>query len=105
LWRVRRSRCRSQRWQLRQQRLYLLRKDMTVETGKFRTAPQGAQLIHEQERARRVGTFPFGLRSVDQPNVPGVHRALTVLESDGLGQQLPERTGGVPVVLNLRVVQ
>ena len=79
-----RSRCRSRREQLRQQHLYLLRKDMTVEMWEFRAAPKGAQLIHEKSRARRVGAFPFGLRPIDQPDVPRIHRTLAVFEPDGM---------------------
>jgi hypothetical protein len=32
-----------------------------------------AQLMHEEARTRRVGPDPFGLGSVDQPDIPGVY--------------------------------
>jgi hypothetical protein len=101
---VRRSRGRSRRWQLRQQRVYLLRKHATVEVRELR-ATKLAQLMHEQARTWWADADPFGLGSVEQPNVLGVHLPLVVLEPYGFGQKLPEVPRGVPVVLNPRVMQ
>ena len=83
--------------------LDLLRKRMTIEVRELRAATKRTQLMHEEARTWRVRADPFGLGSVDQPNIPGVHRALAVLEPDRSREQSPERPGRVPVVLNIGI--
>src|SRR5882724_11096496 len=69
---------------------------MTIEVRELRAATKRTQLMHEEPGTRRIGADPFSPGSVDQPNIPGVHRALAVLEPDSLREQSPERTRRVP---------
>jgi len=70
----------------------------------LRAATQGAQLMHEEARTRWFGANPFRFGAVDQPDIPGVHLFLSVLELDRLREEVAKRPGRVPVVLDVRIL-
>jgi len=88
-----------------EQCLHLLSKDLAVEVREFCAATKRTKLLHEKACARWLGALPFGLRAIDQPDIPRVHLSVAALESDRFRKQVPKSPRWIPVVPDLSVVQ
>jgi hypothetical protein len=90
---------------LREQCLHLVSKDLAVEVREFCAATKRTKLLHEKAWARWIGALPFGLRAIDQPDIPRVHLSVAAFQSHRFRKQIPKSPRWIPVVPDLSIVQ